>query len=228
MRRVHLACLAAVAACALGWSGTRAAELSVNGAALAVPVHTLKALRFARTIRQQFDFSCGSAALATLLTYHYHHPVSEAAVFASMYAAGDQQQIRRAGFSLLDMQTYLATLGYRADGFALPLAALLRAGVPAIVLVTTNGYHHFVVIKGIGAGRVLVGDPALGTRTLSQDAFTAIWTSRLLFVIHGRTAAAQFNARADWNVAPLAPLGDALARTGLDRITLPKLGPGDF
>src|SRR5437899_5579433 len=32
---------------------------------------------FRTVVRQQFDFSCGSAALATLLTYHFERPITE-------------------------------------------------------------------------------------------------------------------------------------------------------
>src|SRR5690606_40798166 len=53
------------------------------------------------------DFSCGSAATATLLTYQYGHPVTELEVFRQMYAQGDQARIRKEGFSLLDMRRYL-------------------------------------------------------------------------------------------------------------------------
>ena len=81
-----------------------------------VPVTSLKA-RNLTTLQQQFDFSCGSAALATLLTHHYDFPVNEQAVFAAMFQHGDQAKIRREGFSLLDMKNFLAARGFQADGF---------------------------------------------------------------------------------------------------------------
>ena len=57
-------------------------------------VRSLQEAKFAATIRQQYDFSCGSAALATLLTHHYQFPVSEDAVFDAMFAGGDQANHR--------------------------------------------------------------------------------------------------------------------------------------
>jgi predicted double-glycine peptidase len=188
----------------------------------------MQALRFATTLHQQYDFSCGSAALATLLTHHYGFPVSESTVFAAMWARGDQGKIRREGFSLLDMQRYLAANGFQADGFRLPLDKLIEAGLPAIVLVTEQGYNHFVVIKGFGAGRVLLGDPSSGTRSLSRARFEAIWPTRLLFVIHTAPGEPRFNAADDWRAAPRAPLADAVARTSQGGVDLPKFGPGDF
>lgn len=211
----------------LGEAG--ALELPVPGAArLVVPVASMKALRYQTTLRQQFDFSCGSAALATLLTHHYDYPVNEAQVFEQMFLRGEQGKIRREGFSLLDMQQFLATHGFRADGFELPLQKLIDANLPAIVLVSDKGYFHFVVIKGAADGRILIGDPSAGTRVLPRAAFEAIWTNKLLFVIHSRPQAPRFNGLADWNAAPRAPLSQAIDRSGLGALTIPKLGPGDF
>jgi predicted double-glycine peptidase len=209
-------------------SNAPALELALDGARLRVPATSLKEIRFRSTLRQQYDFSCGSAALATLLTHHYGQSVTEAQVFEAMYLRGDQKKIRREGFSMLDMQRFLAARGLRADGFQLPLQKLVDASLPAIVLVADKGYHHFVVVKGVAGGRVLLGDPSNGARALTRQAFEAIWVSKLLFVIHGAPAKPGFNALADWRAAPAAPLAAAVGRDTLATLTLPKHGPGDF
>jgi predicted double-glycine peptidase len=209
--------------------GALAADVPVSaGASYNLPVTSLKAARFRSTVRQQYDFSCGSAALATLLTYHYDRPVSEQQVFSGMYAKGDQAKIRREGFSLLDMKRYLAELGFVADGYQLPLEKLAEANYPAVVVINENGYHHFVVVKGLERERVLLGDPAGGTRAMSRASFEANWIGRLLFVIHGWNGPVHFNQRADWSVAPRAVLGDAISRGSLADVTLFKHGHGDF
>jgi len=198
------------------------------GGDFTIPVRSLKQQRQARTLIQKYDFSCGSAAVATLLTHHFNYPVTEQQVFTWMYENGDQEKIHREGFSLLDMKHYLATLGFEADGFEQPLEKLAQARVPAIVLINTNGYHHFVVVKGLQPGRVLIGDPAQGTRALSRKDFDEMWQNGLLFVIHNRMDVARFNVAADWRVAPHAPIGQSLSREGMEMWSLPKLGPGDF
>jgi predicted double-glycine peptidase len=206
-----------------------ATEIPVSGvASYNLPVTSMKAARFRSTVRQQYDFSCGSAALATLLTYHYGRPVNEQQVFSGMFAHGDQAKIRREGFSLLDMKRYLAELGFTADGYELPLQKLAEANYPAIVVINENGYHHFVVVKGLERDRVLLGDPAGGTRAMSRTAFEANWIGRLLFVIHGWQGPVQFNLAADWRVAPRPMLGEAVSRASLADITLFKNGSGDF
>ncbi len=217
------------AALTLGGPRSAAAlELAVSGARYHVPSSSIKEIRFRGTLRQQYDFSCGSAALATLLTHHYGKTVSEAQVFEAMYLRGDQQKIRKEGFSMLDMQRFLAAQGLRADGFQLPLQKLVEAGLPAIVLVTDKGYSHFVVVKGVAGGRVLLGDPSSGARAMSRTAFESIWTGKLLFVIHGSPGQPGFNAVADWRAAPAAPLAAAVGRDLVAAPALPKHGPGDF
>ncbi|NMM13152.1 MAG: C39 family peptidase [Rhodoferax sp.] len=215
-----------IAACATVQADTM--DLSGIGGRYAVKVTSLKEARFKATTRQQYDFSCGSAALATLLTYHYGYPVTEQSVFEEMFVRGDQEKIRREGFSLLDIKTYLNAHQFQADGFAFPLTKLLETGLPAIVLIAENGYHHFVVIKGMIDGRILIGDPSNGTRAVSRESFESTWVNKLLFVIHNKQELAKFNDAADWQVAPRAPLTAGINHEGLGGLTLGKFGPGDF
>ena len=167
-------------------------------------------------IRQQQDFSCGSAALATLLTYHYGMSINEEDILKEMIARGDEARIRNAGFSLLDMRNFLARRGLRAEGFRLPLDKLAEAGVPAIALVNTNGYRHFVLLRGISADRILLADPALGTRSMPRVRFEESWNG-VLFVILDRPdiGRANFNLAEDWGMRGRAP--GTLVRDALDR-----------
>ena len=98
------------------------ASFNVNAGTVSIPgigsfhklnVTSYKEARFKSVLKQEYDFSCGSAALASLLTYHYADPVDEKTVFESMYDDGDQENINREGFSMLDMKHYLTPRGYR-------------------------------------------------------------------------------------------------------------------
>ena len=198
------------------------------GGAYNVPVTSIKEGRFSATVRQQYDFSCGSAALSTLLTHHYAYPVTEDKVFEEMFVKGDQAKIRVEGFSMLDMKRYLEAHGFEADGFQEPLDKLVSAGIPAIVLINENGYNHFVVVKGVRDGRVLLGDPAGGTRAMTETAFHHAWTNQVMFVISNRQDQASFNIAGDWKAAPASPIASAVGREGLAGIVMPKLGPADF
>jgi predicted double-glycine peptidase len=204
-----------------------AADMPFVAGGVRVPLTSIHAARIKSTLLQQYDFSCGSAALATLLTFHFGYRVSEQGVFEEMFAQGDHELIRQQGFSLLDMKRYLAAHGFEADGFEQSLDKLNDARLPAIVLISDKGYNHFVVVKGLRNGRVLISDPASGTRAMPRKAFEALWTSRLLFVIHNRTANVRFDDNADWQAAPSAPLRSAGNEALIIR-SLPRFGPGEF
>lgn len=229
MKRVLLALLGLAVVMATSPAQAAAVDVRVPpGASYAIRLTSLKEARFKTTVRQQYDFSCGSAATATLLTYQYGQRVSEAEVFSAMFTNGDRAKIRSEGFSLLDMRRYLQSKGFIADGFELPLDKLFDEGLPAIVLLNDRGYRHFVVIKGMRGGRVLVGDPARGTRAMSRGQFEKLWDNRVLFVVHNRRSLAQFNHPRDWRTAPPAPMDMGVQREGLRNIVMPKRGPGDI
>jgi uncharacterized protein len=229
---IRIAFLAMSAVLSLAWAmPVLAGGIDVRapyGGSYDLRITSLKEARFRTTVPQRYDFSCGSAATATLLSYQYGVPVNEEQVFVKMYTNGNQAKIRKEGFSLLDMRRYLQSHGFEADGFELPLDKLAEEGVPAIVLLNDRGYRHFVVVKGLRNGRVLLGDPARGTRAMSRARFEALWDNRVLFVIHNRREIARFNQPRDWRTAPPAPLDMGIQRDGLRNIAVPRRGPGDI
>jgi len=174
-----------------------------------IDVVSLKESRYRSILRQQYDYSCGSAAVASLLTYHYDDPKTEQQAFRAMWETGNQELIQKQGFSLLDMKRYLETLGYRTNGYRLGLDRLVKIGVPAITLINNNGYMHFVVIKGITEGEVLLGDPVLGLRIVPRDEFEAMWQGGIVFLITNKAdiARASFNRDSEWQTIAKAPIG---------------------
>lgn len=183
-------------------------------------VKSIQERAFSRTVRQQYDFSCGSAALATLLTYQYNDPVSEQEVFISMWNHGDQEKIQQEGFSLLDIKRYLDARGYEANGYEVSLDKLVENKVPAIMLISDHGYNHFVVVKGIDHERVLVGDPSSGARVIPRKRFEEILVTPIVFVITSHSENVVFNGRTDWQTRPLASLGAAMSAARLAQATI--------
>src|SRR5262245_14064470 len=96
------------AACIAGSAGAAHAGnawvYGPGGAQWRQPVRSMKELRFRGVVGQQYDFSCGAAAVATLLTHHLEAPTPENNVFANMWKNGDRERIQKVGFSLLDMK----------------------------------------------------------------------------------------------------------------------------
>lgn len=156
--------------------------LSLPAGDYALPVKSMAERRFLTVTRQHYDFSCGSAALATLLHYHYGDLQNEQTIFVGMWKEGDREQIKRLGFSLLDMKRYLNARGIKAEGYAVTLQDIEKTGIPGIALIETRGYKHFVVVKGVEGGQVLVGDPSVGIRLISAKQFSSIWNG-ILFAV---------------------------------------------
>ena len=187
-----------------------------------VNVTSFRQQRFKTVIPQHYDFSCGSAALATLLKYHYDYHVTEQQVLDAMFKTGDRNKIKKQGFSLLDMKQYLASLGLNADGFKIDsLEKISHAGIPGIALINTNGYMHFVVIKGINDTYVLIGDPALGTRKVSHEEFYDMWNN-VFFIIRNNADKARpsFSHEDAWASRRKALFDVALSSRALSTISV--------
>ncbi len=172
-----------------------------------ITVHnkSVRELRFADVQPQQFDFSCGSAAVATLMTYSFDRPTTEQEAFKYMYLHGDKNKIRKEGFSLLDIKSFLGSIGYVADGYRISLDRLHQAHLPAIALIQVHGYKHFVVVKGVSNRQVLIGDSAFGLRIVPRKRFVRQWQGSLFFMVHSGknlpVARKNFNGSSEWAAA---------------------------
>ena len=213
---------AALCGLAALWAQPATAEVRLSGEAggnYRVAVMSWWEIPFRTVVRQQYDFSCGSAAVATLLTYHFGRRTPEQAAFKHMWEAGDQEAIRKVGFSMLDMKSYLADIGLRAEGYRLGKDGLLKLDRPAIALLNLKGYQHFVVVKGVRNGRVLVGDPMLGLNEYALADFMNVWNGIALIVVKEGHAAPAFNLAGDWGPWSIAPMEDGAMHIASDDFT---------
>ena len=147
--------------------------------------HTLMQLRYQYVLRQQFDYSCGAAALATLLTYSFGDETSERNILDLLKAGltPDELEVKKKrGFSLLDLRRVAQTKGYQAAGFKLTSEQLKQLTTPVIVFVQPLGYKHFAVLRGIDRGRVFLADPSRGNLRMSMGRFLTEW-SGIIFVL---------------------------------------------
>jgi predicted double-glycine peptidase len=150
------------------------------------PVRSLLELRREQVIVQQWDVSCGAAALATLLTFQHGHPVSEKAVAEGMLRRTDPLRVKhRGGFSLLDLKRYAQSQGFEAQAFSEMELESLEASKPAIVPVDLNGYPHFVMYRGRVGNTVLLADPAFGNHSISIERFSRAWLNGIAFTVSG-------------------------------------------
>lgn len=136
-----------------------------------VPIKSWKARRDELIVKQDMDYSCGAASLATLLNSFYGQSVTEAALLMVM-DKGDS----RASFE--DMARALPQFGFRAQGFAASWEQLTRLKMPVVVYVKNRKQDHFTVLRGISGDTVWLADPSHGNRTFSREQFLVMWQTR--------------------------------------------------
>lgn len=150
----------------------------------AVTMEPFSELKYKHIVRQAFDYSCGSAALVTILNYHLGVMVNEQQAMEGMLDKGEKEKIiERRGFSLLDMKRYVASLGVSGAGFKAEIKDLLTLTEPAIVPIDYAGSKHFVVLRGIRGGVVYIADPSAGNIVFSLEEFARWWDKNTLFII---------------------------------------------
>lgn len=130
-------------------------------------VKTWKDMRDENIVRQGEDYSCGSASLATLLTYFYGDTVTEAEILKAID--------RKDAASFADLQRVAESYGYNSVGMAAKLEHLFQLKVPAVLFLRIRGLEHFTVFRGINRDHVLLADPSWGNKKISLSRFLKMW-----------------------------------------------------
>ncbi|EJN25848.1 MULTISPECIES: C39 family peptidase [Pseudomonas] len=181
MRIIALAFLLYVA------SVSEAAQMPLSvlpgGAVVYKPIQSIRERKFADLVQQKTDFSCGAAALATILRQAYWLDVNEEQIIEGMLAHSDQDLVRVQGFSMLDMKRYVESIGMRARGYRVAPQTLSDIRIPVVVLLDIRGYKHFVVMQRVHKGWVYIGDPVLGHKRYKVDDFVKGWNGIIFAVI---------------------------------------------
>jgi predicted double-glycine peptidase len=143
-------------------------------------VKSLLEMRRENVVMQEWDLSCGAAALATIFRYQHGEQVTEKEIATALmqreeYIANPDLIKIREGFSLLDLKRDADARGYKGVGYGKLELDDLVAKAPIIVPIRTRGYNHFVVFRGMRGNRVLVADSAWGNHTMLVEDFLAAW-----------------------------------------------------
>ena len=128
-------------------------------------------LRDAAVVKQQFDYSCGAGALATLLSLHYGLEIGERDIL-------DRYEFDRTlGISFAGLAEIARDLGFVASGVSIRYETLAKARVPLLLFVRVNGEGHFTVLKAVSERGVVLADPAWGQLRLTRRQFRRLWSS---------------------------------------------------
>jgi uncharacterized protein len=157
------------------------AVVNMGGVREEVRVKSLRDLRDAGVVKQGYDYSCGAASLATLLTFGLNDPVSENTLLRELISPLPPDRLaalQHDGLSLFDLQRLAQARGHKAQGFRIGSSQLGKLSYPAIVFIRPHGYRHFAVFKGLRGGRVLLADPSLGNIRMPLYRFLDMWADK--------------------------------------------------
>ena len=147
-------------------------------------VEPAKEQKFRNITKQAYDYSCGSAALTTVLEHYLGRTFEERQIMEGLLHYGDAERIvERRGFSMLDFKRLVTALGFPSGGFRAEIDDLKELDHPAIVPIRYGGFKHFVVVRAIRGDRVFIADPSLGNMTFTIELFKEHWDQNVLFIV---------------------------------------------
>lgn len=136
-------------------------------------------------VMQQFDYSCGPAAMATLMNYYFQDNVTEREILLDIVNVLSDEEFENRkdeGVSLLDLKQFAERRGYQAAGIRLKVPALPQLRGPVLVYLETADFKHFAILRGVREDRVFLADPARGNVRLSIAEFLQEWPGIALVV----------------------------------------------
>lgn len=136
-----------------------------------IKVQSWKERRDFNIVKQDLDFSCGAASVATLLNNFYGQKLTEEEVLEKL----DKEQMRA---SFEDIRRIMPDLGFEAKGYALSFEQLAQLKIPVIVYLKYRKDDHFSVLRGVDGNTVLLADPSLGHVSMSRAQFLEAWQTR--------------------------------------------------
>ncbi len=145
-----------------------------------------KALRERHVVMQQYDYSCGAAAMATLIRYYWGDPATEEGVLVGILSTLTPEEVEDRetnGLSLTDLRDIAVAAGYQATMGRRTLQQMTELKVPVIVRLIDGEYKHFVVFRGVLNDRVFLADPAQGNVRMPIQEFVWRWPDGVILVV---------------------------------------------
>lgn len=198
-------------------------------------VRSWKQIREQNIVMQQHDYSCGAAALATLVRYYWGDPLTEKIVLVAILSKMKEEDVKdrmENGLSITDLRKAAEELGYFAELGSGTMAQMKEAKAPAIVRIIDDEFEHFVVFRGVVGDRVLLADPIRGNLRMPVSKFMCQWLEQgtregvILIVAKEDVEELPENAPLSIRHSPhkLAVPELQAARRGLFRMQTPRLG----
>jgi uncharacterized protein len=184
-RRVHLVGLLALGIAILGPPPGAIGQELVLGRSITERPKAYMDLKFASTVRQRRDFTCGAAALATILKYHYGMPVSEEMIYwmiINRYKLEELKNKAENGFSFEDLIYVASKLGFESQAAVVDISELQKLNGPVILQFKLKRFEHFVVLRKKTDELAYMSDPVKGQTTLNNAEFKTEFKGPVLAV----------------------------------------------
>jgi predicted double-glycine peptidase len=137
-------------------------------------------------VMQQRDYSCGAAALATIMRYHLKEDVTELGLLLEvvrMLTPEEMQERIKNGLSISDLRRLAVRTGHQASIGKVEFKDLREVKVPLVVGLIVNGFDHFAVYRGTDDQYVYLADPARGHVRTPIPEFLKQWQKNTILVV---------------------------------------------
>jgi predicted double-glycine peptidase len=149
-------------------------------------VCSFQELQRQNVVIQKYDYSCGAAALATILQYYWGDKVTEKEIIIALSRILTPEEIKdriKKGMALSDLRRVSVEMGYLSSIGTLTFDKLAESKVPLVVPIQVNKYDHFVVFRGVAGGRVYLADPIRGNVRPTVTEFCGQWNKNAILVV---------------------------------------------
>lgn len=143
-------------------------------------------LKQQNVVMQRRDYSCGAAALATLIRYYWGDPVGETYFLTAILSTLSPEELRDRvanGLTMTDLRRAAVRRGYLATIGRLSYQQLTESKVPLVVGITVRDYDHFVVYRGTDGYYVYLADPIRGNIRVPAWEFVEQWQRNAVLVV---------------------------------------------
>jgi len=135
-------------------------------------------------VKQNYDYSCGSSSLATILKYFYNLDVSEEDILKEIISK-DIKEKREVGLSFFELGEFVKKFNLKAIGLEVSLETLKSLKIPVIVYIKIRKSSHFSVFRKIDRKYIYLADPTFGNIKIRVSKFKEMF-------YHSKSAKNQF------------------------------------
>ena len=145
-----------------------------------------KELRQRNIVMQKARLLLRAAAMATVLRYYWGDDVTEDKILIVLLATLTPEETKdrfKHGLAISDLRCTAVKIGYQSSIGTMSLENLAATRLPLIIPLKVEEQDHFVVYRGMAAGRVYLADPIRGNVRPTITEFRQQWQKNAILVV---------------------------------------------